>query len=147
VLVRGENNEITGIVTASDLSLQFRVLTEPFLLLSEIENLIRNMIGERLNLSQLAESRDPSDQGREIKSVADLTFGEYIRLLENPQRWGQLEMVIDRALFCRNLDRVRAIRNEVMHFDPDGMRPEDLEALRDFTRLLKILETIRGNHK
>jgi len=47
VLVRGFDGRITGIITSSDLSIQFRLLTEPFLLLSEIENLVRNMIGDQ----------------------------------------------------------------------------------------------------
>jgi predicted transcriptional regulator len=90
VLIRNEHSKIRGIVTASDLSLQFRALTEPFLLLSEIENLIRNMIGDRFSLMELIAARDPDSQHREVHSVADLTFGEYIRLLENPERWGRL---------------------------------------------------------
>src|SRR6516165_11645679 len=35
VLIRGSSNRITGIVTATDLSLQFQQLAEPFLLLRE----------------------------------------------------------------------------------------------------------------
>lgn len=144
VLIRGESNKITGIVTASDLSLQFRALTEPFLLLSEIENLVRNMIGDRFSPAQLLAARDPDSQDREVRSVADLTFGEYIRLLENPERWDRLQLAIDRTLFCKNLDRVRTIRNDVTHFDPDGITPADLDALRDFTNFLKELEAIRA---
>jgi len=41
VLVQATDHNICGIVTTSDLSLQFRQLAEPFLLLGEIENHIR----------------------------------------------------------------------------------------------------------
>ncbi len=140
VLVRSDSQKVTGIVTASDLSLQFRTLTEPFLLLSEAENLIRNMIGKKFTASQLAAARDPGAGDREIHNVADLTFGEYIRLLEKPERWGQLGLAIDRVLFCKDLDQVRKIRNDVTHFDPDGITPSDLDALRNFTSFLKQLE-------
>lgn len=143
VLVRGDNNAITGIVTASDLSVQFRTLTEPFLLLSEIENLVRNMIGDHYPCSQLAEACDPGSQDRSIRSVSDLSFGEYIRLLENPDRWGQLNVDIERDLFCKELDRVRNIRNDVMHFDPDGITPDNLSELRVFAQFLKKLEQLR----
>jgi hypothetical protein len=44
VLVRNNANEITGIATASDLSLQFKQLTEPFLLVAEIENHLRQIL-------------------------------------------------------------------------------------------------------
>jgi hypothetical protein len=29
-----------------------------------------------------------------------------------------------------------------MHFDPDGVTPEEVEALRDFARFLRTLQTI-----
>ena len=139
VLVRGHDTRITGIVTASDLSLQFQQLAEPFLLLSEIENHIRRLIGGKFSVEELSESRDPSDGDRQIANVADMTFGGYIRLLEKPERWAKLQLSIDRATFCKQLDRVRMIRNDVMHFDPDGIPPVDLDALRDFTRFLQRL--------
>jgi predicted transcriptional regulator len=143
VLVRGEENKITGIVTASDLSLQFRTLTEPFLLLSEIENLIRNLIGDRCSVAELSSARDPSATDRQIQSVADLTFGEYIRVFENQSRWEQLGLGVDRKIFCKDLDRVREIRNDVTHFDPDGITPADLTFLQNFTDFLKQLEAIQ----
>jgi predicted transcriptional regulator len=143
VLVRADNKVITGIVTASDLSLQFETLTEPFLVLSEVENLVRNMIGDKFTPSELGEVRDAGDQERLVESVADLTFGEYVRLLENPDRWERLNLRIDRNLFCQDLNKVRIIRNEVMHFDPDGIEPEDLVRLRNFAQFLKRLEKLR----
>lgn len=142
VLVRSSDNRISGIVTASDLSLQFQQLAEPFLLLSEIENHIRRLIGNKFSVEELSQARDPGDTDRKIERVADLTFGEYIRLLENPDRWTKLLLSIDRATFCKQLDRVRMIRNDVMHFDPDGIPPEDLETLREFTRFLQRLQNI-----
>jgi len=144
VLVRGDTNKITGIITATDLSLQFLLLTEPFLLLSEIENMVRNIIGKNFTTTQLLSVRDPGATSREISSVSDLTFGEYIRLLENQERWSSLGLQIDRNMFCGDLDRVRKIRNDVTHFDPDGITPTDLDTLRKFTGFLKQLQTIRG---
>ena len=141
-LVRGPDNRVTGIIKSSDLNAQFRLLSEPFLLLSEIENLVRNMIGNRFSAAELEFARDPDATERSIGTAADMTFGEYIRLLQNPDRWKRLGLAIDRAIFCENLDRVREIRNDVTHFDPDGIRDEDLERLRDFTNFLMQLETI-----
>jgi CBS domain-containing protein len=139
VIVRDSANKIAGIVTATDLSEQFRNLSEPFLLLSEIENHLRNMIGDRVTVSELSEAQDPSDL-REIKRIADLTFGEYVRLLENPDMWARLELEIDRAYFCERLQFVRNIRNFVMHFDPDGIEKERLTELREFSGALRVLQ-------
>ncbi|MFA5352789.1 MAG: CBS domain-containing protein [Thermodesulfovibrionales bacterium] len=96
VLVRGHDQRITGIITASDLNLQFLQLAEPFLLLGEIENHIRRIISKNFNEAELQAAKDPSDSERIISSVADLSFGEYIRLLENHDRWSQLSLSIDR---------------------------------------------------
>ncbi len=140
VLVRGRDNRIVGIVTASDLNLQFRQLAEPFLLLGEIENHLRRIIDDRFTQVDLAAVKDPADTGRDIKSVADLTFGEYVRLLEHPDRWTQLGLPTHRATFIEKLEKVRQIRNDVMHFDPDGIPETDLESLRDSTRFLQRLQ-------
>lgn len=142
VLVRGPEGKISGIVTASDLSLQFQQLAQPFLLLGEIENHIRNVIGGNFTAEELEVAKDPGDDARTVASAADLTFGEYIRLLENPDRWGRLGLQIDRATFCKQLDQIRRVRNDVMHFDPDGIPPEDHELLMNFAKFLGKLQTI-----
>ena len=137
VLIRDDGRRVTGIVTTSDLSLQFRELAEPFLLLGEIENQIRRLIDGCFSAEELAAARHPDDEEREVEGVADLTFGEYVRLLENTSHWSRLELDLDRRQFVAQLQRVRRIRNEVMHFSPDGTSPEDLECLRDTVRFLQ----------
>lgn len=142
VLVRGDDRTITGIVTTTDLSLQFQQLSEPFLLLSEIENHVRLLIDGRFTADELASAKDSVDPDRQIASVADLTFGEYIRLLENPINWTKTGLTVDRAIFVRELDQVRRIRNDVMHFDPDGITAEDHRLLLYFVQFLHELRAI-----
>lgn len=139
VLVRDSTRKLVGIVTTADLSLQFAQLGEPFLLLGEIENQVRNLIADKFTKAELAAVRDPGDSGREIDDASDLSLGEYIRLLENPKCWEKLSIAIDRKTFCEELKRIRGIRNGVMHFDPDGVPSEDLEAVRKFARFLSDL--------
>jgi CBS domain-containing protein len=136
------DKKISGIITTSDLSLQFEQLSEPFLLLGEIENHIRRIIDPRFSCDELAAVRDDADESRDVKSVADLTFGEYKRLLEEPSRWAALHLDIDRGVFIQLLEKVRVIRNEVMHFDPDGIEDDSLATLRDFAKFLRTLQTI-----
>ena len=142
VLIRRPDKVISGIVTASDLSLQFQQLSEPFLLLSEIENQLRQRIADRFLPSVLAECRDPLDTSRTVERASDLTFGEYIRLLENPERWASFAPHLDRRIFCEQLGRVRDIRNDVMHFDPDGISPGSLDTLREFAKFFQRLTSI-----
>jgi hypothetical protein len=40
------------------------------------------------------------------------------------------------------VENVRRIRNEVMHFDPDGIPEKDLQAIREFARFLQRLQII-----
>ena len=145
VLVRGHDRKITGIITASDLSVQFQGWTEPFLVLSEIENLLRNMIGERFQASELVVAGNPGIKDKKINSVADLAFGEYVRLLENPAAWKKFNVSVDRATFCETLAIVRQIRNDVMHFHPGGISENDVNIIRNFVRVLKQIVTINGS--
>lgn len=143
VLVRGEDHTITGIITTADLSIHFQQLSEPFLLLAEIENHIRLLIDGKFTDSDLAAVKDPADTGRTIKSVADLTFGEYIRLLENPNCWSKASLPVDRSVFVKELSEIRNIRNDVMHFDPDGISKDNHRKLLNFVRFLHELRTLQ----
>ena len=142
VLIQNSEKVISGIVTTSDLSLQFRQLGEPFLLLGEIENHIRRMIQKKYTKEELSAACDPSDPLRKVEAASDLTFGEYLRLLENPDRWGKLGLSIDRGLFIKQLDQIRLIRNDVMHFDPDGIPDSAMDDLRKFVNFMQGLSKI-----
>lgn len=137
VLVRGDEQSITGIVTATDLSIMFREQTEPFLLLSEIENQLRRFIDGHFSPEELKDAKDSVDEEREIDSVTDLTFGECTRLLERPAHWQRLGVRLDRRTFVKQLIEVRDIRNDVMHFDPDGLSADELQRLKNVRRLLR----------
>ena len=143
VLVENSAKEISGIVTASDLSLQFKQLTEPFLIVSEIENHIRVLLS-KLPQEDIENAKDEKDTDRVIKGVADLTFGEYLRLFQNPSTWAKLLLPIDRKTYCEHLEKIRDIRNNIMHFDPDGLDEESIETLRRFARLLQTLKSIKA---
>lgn len=142
VLVRDGTNKICGIVTTSDLSVQFGELGEPFLLLGEVENHLRSLLHGKFSLSELASARESSDLTRQVQAVSDLSLGEIMRFLEKPERWEHIGLGIDRVVFTKGLDEVRRIRNDVMHFDPDGLSDEDLETLRRFVQFLQRLREI-----
>lgn len=139
VLVRSSDNKISGVVTTYDISVQFGALSEPFLLLSEVENHIRRMIDGKFSLEELKAARNPNDADRKIENVANLTFGEYIRLLDTPKNWERLNYKLDRVECVKRLREVGRIRNDVMHFHPDGISPSDLELLRETRKFLQSL--------
>lgn len=141
VLIQTQDKTICGIVTASDLNEQFRLLAEPFLLVGEIENGVRRLLHGKFTQPELNAAKAPGDDSRQIDTPADLTFGEYIRLVDGPESWKKLRVEIDRATFVTQLNRVRDIRNDVMHFDPDGL-DDDLKFLREFAQFLKRLRDV-----
>lgn len=136
VLVRSSDNRIVGILTATDISGSFEQLSSPFLLLSYIENHLRAVIHPKFCVDDLQTAKDPSDVDRQINDVSDMTFGEYIRLLENPANWEKLGISIERGLFVAQLNEIREIRNDVMHFNPEGIEDKDMETLRRFNSFL-----------
>ncbi len=139
VLVRDACNQISGIVTASDLSKQFMALAGPFLLIGEIEGHLRQLIHNKFTVDELQEANTGLKNSREIVGSADLTLGGYCRLLENEGNWEKLNVEVDRHQFVSQIDDVRKLRNDVMHFDPEGLSEDDTRMLRNVARFLEQL--------
>ena len=57
VVVQKKDKSIAGIVTIADISTQFLTLTEPFLLLEQIENLIRQLLDEKFLVDDILKSK------------------------------------------------------------------------------------------
>ena len=142
VLIRGgseEQNTITGIVTASDVAQQFKQLTGPFLLIGEIEGHLRNLVFGKFTIDEISDAASGSGSDRPIDSAADLTFGGYYALLRNQDRWDRLELSVDRKVFIEQLDAIRNIRNDVMHFNTDGLNDEDVKKLEGVAEFFRDL--------
>ena len=139
VLVRGERREITGIVTASDIVTQFMELAGPYFAIGEIEGYLRRLVERKFTPYELNEASLNQDNKQSITGPADLTLGDYCQLLGKPERWELLSLKVDRGEFIKRLDDIRDIRNDVMHFAPDGLAPEDRNKLDDFARFFRDL--------
>ena len=141
-LVKWPDKRIAGIITASDLCLQFQQLSEPFLLIGEIENHIRVFLNSHFSLEDLQKARDSREAAEPVVSASDLTFGEYKRFLEDPSHWSGLGLKLDRTVFIDLLEKVRITRNDVMHFDSDGIADNELDVLREFAKFLRSLQAM-----
>lgn len=130
-------------MTAADLSETLDQLGRPFLLLGEIENLIRALLDGKFSAEELRQIRITEDANRPVDDISDLTFGEYVRLIQEPRRWDRLGLKIDRATFVKDLEKVNGIRNDVMHFDPEGITEVELDELR---KTAKFLQEVRAAH-
>lgn len=148
VLVRdSQSRKITGVVTASDLNLHFQQLTQPFLLLREIELHIREIFSGRITEEDIQQVSSAPAIARPASQVGDLSFGHYIRLFQRPEIWTKLQIEVDQGSFVSQLDAVRKIRNDVMHFDPDPMTAKQLDTLTDATKFLQELYKLFQSEK
>jgi CBS domain-containing protein len=142
VLVRAKDQTICGVVTARDIAKQFVTLSEPFLFLEQIENHLRAILeNAKISHEDVKQLVNPADTERiaKVKNVDDLSFGEISRGFARPEVWQKLRIALDRNAFCEGLEQIRAIRNKVMHFHPDGISPEDREILRKSRQMLQVL--------
>lgn len=130
VLVRNFNKEISGIVTSTDIGEQFLILSEPFLLIEQIENFIRILLNEKLTYDDINKVLDLEKYDKEINHISDLTFGHYVRIFENEDLFKKIEINVNRVMLQKMLVEVNKIRNEVMHFSPEAMEEKDLISLR-----------------
>lgn len=143
-VVQKSDKTISGIVTIADISEQFLTLTEPFLLLEQIENHIRQILDGKFLLDELIEFCKIGDQERELEHIDDLTFGDYIRIIEKPEHWEKLNLSLDRSHFIKQLEKVRNIRNDIMHFNPEGITESQRVDLNKMAGLLMtIIEYIK----
>lgn len=140
-LVRARDGTIAGIVTQSDLSEKFLELSEPFLVIGEIERGVRQLLHAKFTQKELEDARNEHDD-RLIESPSDLTFGEYIRLIEKPSRWNKIKIKLERVEFIDRLKKINSIRNDVMHFNPEGIELDDLLFLRRFADFLRRLRDV-----
>lgn len=135
-LVRGPINEISGIVTASDVVRAYKELASPFLLIGEIDQMLRRIIEVAFDSDTIISACDPQGT-RKVTSVTELTIGDYKRILEHPGRWADLDWKLDRRVFCEQLDEVRKLRNQVMHFNADPLPDPTVRMLQSFLVLLR----------
>ncbi len=143
ILVQKKDKSISGIITLADVSSEFLILTEPFLLLEQIENLIRLLLNDKFLIQELMDFCKNDNIERNIDSIDDLSFGQYIRLIEKPDNWNKLKLNIERVTFIKELDLVRKIRNDIMHFNPEGISKEQKQSLLNMS---KFLMDIRKYH-
>jgi CBS domain len=135
VFVQGEDHRIVGIVTTADLSVQFRDLTTPFFQLGECEGRLRRCIDRVFTIDEI---RDAIGKNR-LRSVEDMTFWEYQRLLDNDERWKCMRWRVERETFIECLNAARLVRNKVMHFGEE-LTDLDKAQLRQFYNFMRVLD-------
>ena len=94
------------------------------------------------NSPRKKEINNHSQIEREILGPNELTFGGYIRLLGYEENWNRLGLKFDRREFILQLEEVRKIRNEIMHFSVSELKVEKIMQLE---RVVSLLRKWRAN--
>jgi hypothetical protein len=137
VLVQDKEKTVVGLVTPHHIASEFTALAKPFFLLGEIEEQLRR-ICRGLPLAMLRAGRSPQN-GREVSEAHHLSLGELVRLLEDPKKWQLLKLRAHQPQVVKRLNKVCAIRNDVMHFDPDPPTDDEIATLIDLEKFLRGL--------
>ncbi|WP_339869382.1 CBS domain-containing protein [uncultured Algoriphagus sp.] len=140
IIVQKQDRSVCGIITIADISAQFLTVSEPFILLEQIENHLRQILDGKFLIQELKDFCRVLEIDREIENIDNLNFGDYIRILEKPDHWERFKLTIDRVHFIKQLDKVREIRNDIMHFDPEGITDVQRD---DLYKMAKFLKEIR----
>jgi restriction system protein len=134
-----DRSRVGGIVTAADLTRQFGNVARPFVLIEEAENRLRRRAGEVYELDELLAAVSPSQRPR-VHKVSDLTFGNYVHLMRPQENWAKLEWNVDHEFFIERLIEVRDVRNELMHFTPDPLSPEQYAEVEGLLEMLRAVD-------
>jgi len=118
LVITDHDQRVHGIVTPYDLANEFATIVAPFKRIEEIEVRLKIRIASAFSPDQLGAALAPSDEEAARRNASDLTFGEIVRMMQNPQSWDQLRFSLeyDQGTIVKHLEWVRDIRNDLMHF-------------------------------
>lgn len=139
VAVTSSDEKLSGLVTTADISTEFLDMAGPFLLMGECEKHLRRIVEANFTSGQIISAKNQTDTNRQVQSASDLSFGELVRLFEDPERWSTFRWQAERKVFLAALEEARTLRNEIMHFSTDPIDSTSLENLRHLVRWLKII--------
>lgn len=133
VFVRDADGRVQGIVTAADLTRKFGDDQAPLIQLDEIE--------KRLGAHVRAHCSDQELLDHDVRVPnTGKTLGTYVTALNREALWAKLGWRgVDRQMTYELMDRVRVIRNDVMHFSPDPITPRELDTLTSAMRMLRLI--------
>ncbi|MBF9131872.1 CBS domain-containing protein [Plantactinospora sp. S1510] len=136
VFVRDFDGTISGIITAADVVHTYDETATPFLLIGEVDQELRRAILNAFDLETVQRACTRAKMWAP-KSFERMTMGTYQTVLNDPDCWQQLAWPLARTVFIKRLDELRKIRNTVMHFNPDPVKPADVARLRYFLDLIR----------
>lgn len=139
VFVRGDTNEIGGIVTVADLTAEFGRDRRPLVMIEEIEMRMRRAVKRRLTDADI--ERSPA----RCKTIDRLTLGAYPHVFDDDENWDKLGWAgITRERLRSLVETIAEVRNSLMHFSQDPLADSTFEMLEGTLRLLRAVDSSRS---
>lgn len=151
----GDEDRLSGVLRQSDVVSFLADVAQPFLLLSEIETALRDLISSDAPVTWFADaaerclSQRASSGGQPPPTSVDkATLGDLVATILNGENFAELAargavFGVDRDAAKKHLERLPAIRNEVFHFR-GPLNPSDLAYLRSARRWLRRRARLSG---
>jgi CBS domain-containing protein len=140
VIVEVKVNENMKIfcISKDDIIRVFRELSIPFVLIEEIENKLRQLLSNTYTVDEVNSILTANQKKlTSNSSLSKLTFGNYFYLLKSPELWNKLELNnVDHNIFIDSIEKIKNIRNSVVHFSPDAVDDTDINTLKLFNSML-----------
>ncbi|MER7165317.1 hypothetical protein ABT336_04450 [Micromonospora sp. NPDC000207] len=135
IFVRDDQRKINGILTAADVVRKYDETATPFFLIGEIDQELRLLINKTFDEDTVRQACQREKAS--FKSLDTMTIYQYQAVLNDATCWAQLDWPLDRGVFIARLDELRKVRNNVMHFNSDPVKPNDVMKLRNFLNLVR----------
>lgn len=136
-----DRHTIDGILSSADLAEEFGAFVQPFMILEEIENHLRTVVDAVFTLDEIKTAA--SLKNDYVHSAANMMMGDYVKMLKKEEYWRRVGWRFPQALFLEKMGDVKKVRNAVMHFSPDPLTREQIEAITGFCNILRKHESMR----
>jgi CBS domain-containing protein len=147
-VIVGSQSKLLAIFTNYDMVHFFKRKSEAFLLLREIETILRYLVSQKIrdeDLKQALERFKTEDKSK-IRSIDELTLNDLRQFIL--MYWGELEsLFLDRERINEQLEKICRLRNQILHFRGQVMASNlcQLQMFRD--SYLKLTPSITKNMK
>lgn len=134
VIAKDDNDVVRAFVTPYDVSKLYLDLVKPYSELQKVEIFLRKMINRipQEKIVECLQNHYKTDFKNGINSDR-LEYSDYIILLK--KNWIQ-DLPLDKDCFLESLDRIRQLRNDVMHFNKT-LSEEEVSFLSNFGGMLQ----------
>ena len=144
LFIKDRAGQIKDIVTMSDITDLYVYQTEPFLLLEEIEDCIRNLLSGKFSEEEIVKVCGKAKGS--CPPLEQLDFSQYIKLIEYESEmesyFNRLQLKnIDKSVLVSKLREIKDIRNSVMHFKPDPMTESRISVLHSAVKFFRLIST------